>query len=146
MEPFERRHHGYLISTDPALVDVDLFHRWIAEESYWAAGRSRAVVESSLQGSMVFGAYTTEGDLVGAARVVTDRATFAWLCDVFVLEPHRGAGLGKALVAAVVDHPDLRDLQRIVLATADAHALYTQFGFEPLPAPERFMVRSRPPR
>ena len=135
---------GIDISTDPARLDVGLIHRYLSEESYWAKGRSRDVVERSLAGSMVFGAYTREGEMVGFTRVVTDRATFAWICDVFVVDDHRGGGIGKALVAAVCDHRDLRDIKRMLLATSDAHALYAPFGFAPLGDPERWMARIGP--
>jgi GNAT superfamily N-acetyltransferase len=132
-------HDGYLISTDPARLDVDVIHGYLAR-SYWAAGRPRAVLERSLQQSLCFGLYH-EGAQVGMARVVTDYATFAWLCDVFVLEAHRGRGLGVWLIATVVGHPDLQGLRRFLLATRDAHDLYRKHGFAPLAAPERWMER-----
>jgi GNAT superfamily N-acetyltransferase len=133
---------GYEISTDPSRLDLGLMHRYLSEESYWAKGRTFEVVRTSVANSLNFGAYNVEGEMVGAARVVTDRATFAWLCDVFVVEGHRGNGLGVALVEAVASHPDLRDIKRMVLATGDAHGLYARFGFEPLAeGPARWMVR-----
>jgi len=140
----EHRHNGYLISTDPDLLDLDVIHRWISEESYWAPGRSRQTVAASVQASLNFGVYADDGEMVGAARVVTDFATFGWLCDVFVIDEHRGRGLGKALMAAVADHPELTGLQRIILATADAHQLYARYGFELMANPERWMQRTRP--
>ncbi len=144
MSHFERPHRQYLISTDPDRLDLDIIHRWISEESYWARGRSRKTVVAAVQASLNFGVYTEAGEMVGAARVVTDSATFAWLCDVFVLDEHRGHGLGKALVAAAVEHPQLADLQRIILATSDAHKLYAPYGFELMAHPERWMERNRP--
>ncbi len=139
---FEIRHEGYVISDDPARIDRDLVHRWLAGESYWAAGRTRETVDRSLDhGSVVFGAYDGDGAMIGSARVVTDRATFGWLCDVFVIAEHRGRGVGTALVRAAVTHPELRGLKRFVLATADAHEVYAREGFEPLDRPERWMIR-----
>jgi len=140
----EHRQNGYLISTDPDLLDLDVIHRWISEESYWAPGRSRQTVAASVQASLNFGVYADDGEMVGAARVVTDFATFGWLCDVFVIDEHRGRGLGKALMAAVADHPELAGLQRIILATSDAHQLYARYGFELMANPERWMERTRP--
>lgn len=130
------------ISTDPNRLDVDLIHRWLSEESYWAGGVSREIVARAIDNSLCFGVYL-EGQQVGLARVVTDRATFAWLADVFILDSYRGRGYGKALIAAVVAHPELRGLRRLLLATRDAHGLYAQYGFTPV-APERFMERRGP--
>lgn len=144
MSHFEAGHAGYLISTDPDRLDLDVIHHWISEESYWAPGRSRQTVAASVQTSLNFGIYADDGEMVGAARVVTDFATFGWLCDVFVIDEHRGRGLGKALMAAVADHPELTGLQRIILATADAHQLYARYGFELMANPERWMERTRP--
>lgn len=135
----------YRITEDPAAIESEVLHRWLSEESYWARGRTRDTVERSLANSMCFGALHDD-ELVGFARVVTDRATFAWLCDVFVTPAHRGRGVGSALVAAAVGHPDLAGLQRMVLATADAHDLYRRFGFENLDRPDRWMIRRTPPR
>ena len=100
------------ISTDRERLDVDVIHRWLSEESYWARGRSREVVERAIAHSLCFGVYLEERQ-VGYARVVTDFATFAWLADVFILDEFRGRGYGKTLIQAVVDHPDLRGLRRI---------------------------------
>lgn len=129
------------ISTDRDRLDLDLVHRFLSEDSYWAAGRARAATERAVAGSLCFGAYDDDGDQVGFARVVTDHATFAWLCDVFVVPAARGRGVGKALVAAVVGHPDLRAIPRMTLATADAHGLYAQHGFTPLDDAVRWMIR-----
>jgi N-acetylglutamate synthase-like GNAT family acetyltransferase len=131
------------ISTDPADIDIDWLHSALSERSYWAHGRGRSVVERSIAGSLVFGAYTG-GRQVGFARVVTDQATFAWICDVFVDESVRGHGVGKRLMAAIVSDPRLQGLKRMLLATNDAHGLYAAFGFEPLDQPEKWMVRQAP--
>jgi predicted N-acetyltransferase YhbS len=141
---FERSHGDYLISTDPMRLDLDVMHRWLSQESYWAQGRTRETVERSVAASLNFGAYDQAGEMVGAVRVVTDGATFGWLCDLFVLENHRGKGIGIALVEACVEHPDLADLKRYVLATADAHDLYSRFGFEPMANADWWMMRRGP--
>jgi GNAT superfamily N-acetyltransferase len=131
------------ISTDPAELDLDWLVPALSERAYWALGRSRSVVERSVAHSLCFGAYV-DGRQVGFARVVTDEATFAWICDVFVDESVRGRGVGKRLMAAIVDEPRLRRLRRMMLATKDAHGLYAGFGFEPLGEPEKWMIRSAP--
>jgi GNAT superfamily N-acetyltransferase len=118
----------YVISTDPSRLDLDVLHRFLSEEAYWSPGVSREVVARSIEGSLNFGLYHHDAQ-VGFARVVTDYATFAWLADVFVLDEHRGRGLGKWLVEIVLTHPELRDLRRWILGTADAHTLYERFGF-----------------
>jgi GNAT superfamily N-acetyltransferase len=128
------------LSTDPALLDVDAIHRWLSTDAYWSLGRSREVVERSVANSLNFGAYD-DGVLVGYARVVTDRATFAWLCDVYVDPSRRGAGVGTALIEAVAAELSGLRVKRAMLATADAHDVYARFGFVPLPDPERWMVR-----
>jgi GNAT superfamily N-acetyltransferase len=139
----ELRRGQYSISTDRAALDVDLVHKYLSQSSYWARGRLRQTVQRSIEASLCFGLY--EGaQQVGFARVVTDYATFAWLCDVFVVESKRGQGLGKWLIEGVVAHPDLQDLKLFLLATRDAHGLYRQYGgFEELQEPERWMVRVR---
>lgn len=131
------------ISTDPDRLDVDLVHRWLSTEAYWSLGRTREVVETSIAHSLNVGAYD-EGGQVGYARVVTDRATFAWLCDVFVDADHRGRGVGTALLDAVTAQLAGHRLRRVMLATADAHAVYARYGFTPVPDPERFMVLGGP--
>ncbi len=136
-------HPDIEISTDPARLDVDLIHGFLSRSSYWAAGIPRATVARSLAGSLCFGAHA-EGAQIGFARVITDRATFAYLADVFVVEAWRGRGVSKSLVAAVLAHPDLQGLRRFMLATEDAHGLYEQFGFTPLASPERWMEIARP--
>jgi len=132
------RREGFLISTDPARLDLATIHDFLSNRSYWAAGRAPEVVRRAVEHSLCFGLY--EGDRqAGFARVVTDRATFAWLCDVFVLEAYRGRGLGKWLVGCVLAHPALQGLRRVLLGTRDAHGLYEQHGFGPLADPARFM-------
>ena len=149
--PLARRADGLEISLDPALVDVDRVHHWLSDESYWAAGRSRDVVERSLAGSMVAGVYagpTAAAELVGFARVVTDGATFAWICDVFVDEPWRGRGIASWLIAELVEELLVRrQILRLLLATRDAHAVYAKSGFEPLEGAWRWMeIDHRPTR
>jgi GNAT superfamily N-acetyltransferase len=131
------------ISTDPADVDLDWLHTALSERAYWALGRGRSVVERSVAGSLVYGAHAG-GRQVGFARVVTDQATFAWICDVFVDETARGRGIGRRLMAAIIEDPRLQGLKRMLLATEDAHGLYAAFGFEPLDQPEKWMVRRVP--
>jgi GNAT superfamily N-acetyltransferase len=135
---------SYEISTDPARLDRELIHRFLSEHAYWAKGRSREIVDRGIDHSMPFGLYDARGEQVGFARVVTDRCTFAWIADVFVMPEHRGQGLGKRLIAAIMDHPELRVMGRWFLGTADAHGLYSRYGFVPLERVERFMVRERP--
>lgn len=131
-----------VFSADPARVDRARVHRWLSEESYWARGRTREAQDAAIDGSRVYGVYDDEsGEQLAFARVVTDTVTFAWLCDVFVDEAARGRGVGKLLVAGVVADLEPLGMRRIALATADAHGLYAQFGFAPLPAPERWMTR-----
>lgn len=123
-------------------TDAEVVHRYLSEESYWAKGITRELVERSIGNSLPFSAF--DGDAqVGFARVITDSATFAYLADVFVLESHRGRGIAKQLMQAIVTHPRLQGLRRWHLVTRDAHGLYAQFGFEPLDAPERHMMRLR---
>lgn len=130
---------GYVVSDDPARFDMDRAHYWIAERSYWGKKIPRAIFEKAVRGSLTFAAYAPDGGMAAMARVVTDRATFGWLCDVFVDEAHRGAGLGKALMAYLKAHPDLQGFRRMHLATADAHGLYRQFGFTELTGVDRWM-------
>lgn len=130
------------ISTDPARLDVDLIHGFL-ETSYWATGRRRSVVERSIRNSLCFGAYLA-GRQVAFARVVTDRAVFAYLMDVFVVPEFRGRGISKTLLRSVRSHPDLQNLRVFLLATRDAHDLYAQFGFRSLAHPERWMAIQDP--
>ena len=128
----------YTISTEKSRLDVTMIHRYLSEESYWAKNIPRDLVERSIANSICFGAY--DGDeQIGFARVVTDSATFGYLADVFVKQSHRGRGVGRLLMQAIRDHPDLQRLRRWHLLTRDAHALYENFGFRALEKPERHM-------
>jgi GNAT superfamily N-acetyltransferase len=135
----EWRRGEYLVSTDRSLLDLQVIHGYLST-SYWAAGVPEEVVGQSIENSLNFGVYRGE-EQVGFARVVTDRATFAYLADVFVLEAHRGQGLGKWLVEVVLSHPDLQGLRRWMLATRDAHDLYRRYAFTELARPAIFMER-----
>lgn len=131
---------GYWASDDPALVDVSLVHAWLSRESYWAEGRPRDVVARSIKHSLVVGLYSADGLQAGFARFVTDYATFAWLCDVFVDSAHRSRGLGTFLAEAAISHPDVRGLRQL-LATTPERTLYLRHGYTPLASPERWMER-----
>ena len=141
MTDIEHHRDGNSISTDKSKLDVVQIHEYLSKRSYWAQGRPLDVVQTSIEHSLCFGVY--DGDRqVGFARVVTDYVTFAWLCDVFILESHRGRGLGKWLIACVVAHPDLQGFKNFLLATGDAHELYRRYGgFESLEKPEKWMKR-----
>lgn len=138
---YELRHGDYRLSDDPARLDLNVIHHYLAEESYWAKGAAREIIVRAVENSLCLGAYDHTGKQVGLIRAVTDYATFAWLCDVFVLEAHRRRGLAKAMVQAMLGHPRLASLRRFTLGTRDAHGLYAQFGFTALAAPERWMER-----
>lgn len=131
------------ISSDDARLDLGVVHRFLAHESHWARGIERATVERSVRNSLCFGAYR-DGAQIGFARVVTDRATFAYVCDVFVLRAARGQGVGRLLVAAIMKHPDLQGLRRMALTSRDARALYERLGFSALANPDRWMERHFP--
>ena len=132
---------GIEIASDRGRINVELVHEFLSS-SYWAQGRSRAVVERSLENSLCFGAFQGERQ-VAFGRAITDYAVFAYIADVFVIPQFRGAGIGKALVRAMVEHPSLKGLQVTLLRTRDAHALYAQFGFRSLPQPQEMMARYR---
>ena len=117
-----------------------MIHRYLSEESYWAKGIPRQVVERSIENALCFGAYE-DGKQVGFARVVTDYAVFAYVGDVFVLDSHRGRGVSKMIMSAIMAHPSLQGLRRWSLLTTDAHGLYRQFGFSELANPEKHMER-----
>jgi GNAT superfamily N-acetyltransferase len=133
------------ISTDDSLLDLDLVHRWLSEDAYWSLGRPREVFERSLAGSVNLGAYDgVDATIrqVGFLRIVTDRATFAWVCDVYVDPAARGASVGKALMAECDRLLTSYGVRRALLATADAHGLYAQYGFAPMSDPVRWMERT----
>ncbi|HUA15889.1 MAG TPA: GNAT family N-acetyltransferase [Verrucomicrobiae bacterium] len=157
---FEQRRGDYQISTDPARLDLDVIHEFLTN-SYWAKGISRKTVERSIKHSLCFGIYDEAGEKfpllanaarngapqapqVGFARVISDFATIAYLGDVFVLESHRGRGLSKWLMECILQHPALQGLRRWILLTRDAHGLYSQFGFTPVKAAERYMELHQP--
>lgn len=132
-------HESFEIDDDLARVDFERVHRWLAG-SYWSSGIARETVERAAQNSsLVVGAYA-DGNQVGCLRVVSDRTTFAWLCDVFVDESHRGLGIGTAMVRFALNHPEHLGLRRWLLATRDAHGVYRSVGFEPIPNPEMWMI------
>jgi N-acetylglutamate synthase-like GNAT family acetyltransferase len=135
---------GYEIDDDPRRLDVDAIHAFLARDAYWSTGIPRDVLNRAITGSLNLGLYDDDGAQVGFARVVSDKATFAWLTDVYVLPGHRGHGLGHWLVQATLDHPGLQGVGRIVLATTDAHQVYADCGFVPLPEPQRWMVIATP--
>jgi GNAT superfamily N-acetyltransferase len=134
---------GYWVSDDGSLVDVDLVHGWMSEESYWAKGRTHEATARSIEHSLVLGLYTAGGEQAGFARLVTDRATFAWLCDVFVAAEHRGNGAGSFLVQTAVGHPDVAGIRQLLMATP-GRSLYRRHGFGGLRSPERWMERPAP--
>jgi GNAT superfamily N-acetyltransferase len=138
------RDDGYAISDDPTRIDLDRCHAWL-DSSYWAAGRSRDVVEKSFANSRVFGAYAPDGAQVALTRVVTDAATFAWVCDVFVDESVRGLGIGTWLVGAAVEAVRGEGVQRFILGTRDAHGVYEKVGFRSPLVPEVYMERDERP-
>lgn len=139
------RRGAHEVSTDPARLDFDVVHGFLAT-SYWSPGIARETVERAARHSLAFGVYDVAGDRprqVGYARVITDRTTFAYLADVFVLPAHRGQGLARWLVEVIAAHPELQGLRRWMLVTRDAHALYARVGFTPLTTPDRVMERVR---
>ncbi len=133
---------SFTISTDNSRLQIEVIVEFL-RGAYWASNRGRDLIERSLGHSLNFGLYDNESQ-IGLARIITDCATFAYLCDVFVLEAYRGRGLSKWLMSTVTAHPDLAHLRRFMLATRDAHGLYAQFGFTALNAPDRWMEKFRP--
>ncbi len=139
----ELRRGDFVISTDPARVDLDVVHGYLSGESYWALGVDRERLARAIQHSLCFGIYEGERQ-IGFARVITDRAVFAYVCDVFVLDSHRGLGLGKWLMQSIHAHPDLSRLRRWSLVTRDAHPFYEQLGWSRLARPESYMEIGKP--
>jgi GNAT superfamily N-acetyltransferase len=142
-EIVEHRRGEFVISTDSARLDLDAIHNFLTN-CYWARGVPREVVARSIENALCFGIYDGSGALVGFARVISDFATIAYVGDVFVLESHRGRGLGKWLMECITQHPALQNLRRWILTTRDAHGLYAQVGFTPVKSPERYMERHDP--
>lgn len=142
LKHIEYRRGEFVISTDPARIDLDVVHGFLTN-CYWAKGIPREVVARSIEHSLCFGVYDGNGAQVGFARVASDLATVAYLGDVFILESNRGRGLGKWMMGCVMQHPALQGLRRWILLTRDAHELYAKFGFTPLETPERYMELHR---
>ena len=144
METYLAQAHGpYTISDDPARLDINAMHAYL-RRAYWSEGIPLEIVERAARASLCIGAYDATGAQIGLARFISDYATFAYVCDVYVLEAHRGKGLSKAMMSMANTHPRLQGLRRWTLVTADAHGLYEQFGFTPLTAPARYMERTVP--
>lgn len=141
---YEVKEGDYLISTDPLLLDTDVIHGYLSKESYWAPNIPRDVVEKSIANSLCFGLYYQSAQ-IGFARLITDRATFAYLADVFILEEHRKKGLSKWLMETIHAHPEMQGLRRWMLGTRDAHGLYEQFGWTVLDEDtrKRFMQKHK---
>jgi GNAT superfamily N-acetyltransferase len=139
--PNEWRQGDFVISTDRRRLQLDFIHDFLTTDSYWAQDRSREVVKRSIENSLNFGVFKAE-EQVGFARVVTDYATFAWLADVFIVEQHRGQGLGVWLIEVITSHPALQGFRRWILATRDAHELYRRFGFKEITELKRWMERT----
>lgn len=133
----------YTISDDPARLDLHAIHAFLTR-SYWSAGIPPETVERAIRSSLCIGAYDRAGAQVGLVRLISDHATYCYVCDVYVLEEHRGRGLSKAMLAMAMDHPGLQGLRRWTLVTNDAHRLYRQFGFAAVAQPERHMERVQP--
>ena len=134
------RNDGYEIDSDLARMDIDRVHHWLSTDAFWAMGRSLETVATAARHSLNYGVFTPEGTQVAYARVVTDHATFAWLCDVYVDRDHRGRGLGTIIAETVVAELRPLRLKRVMLSTLDAHDVYARVGFEPMPNPERLMI------
>lgn len=140
MEIQEWQRGGFVISTDRAKMQIDVIHDYISNQSYWMAGIPKSRVQRIIDNALNFGIFDGPRQ-IGYADVITDFATFAYLANVFVLEDYRGQGLSKWLMECILAHPDLQDLRRWTLLTADAHGLYKQYGFEPINSPESWMHR-----
>jgi GNAT superfamily N-acetyltransferase len=142
--PLSLRHVGsYTICDDPARLDLRAIHAYL-NRAYWSAGIPFEIVERAVRSSLCIGAYDRAGAQVGLVRLISDYATFCYVCDVYVLEEHRGQGLSKAMLGMAMEHPMLQGLRRWSLVTADAHGLYRHFGFQAVAQPERHMERLQP--
>lgn len=137
--PVHRHESGAVLDPTPSRLDLDVIEHWLAAESYWAHGRPREQIQRSIDNSVVYGLYDPSGAQIGFFRLVTDMATFAWLCDVFIDKEHRGRGLARWAVALIRDDILATGVGRILLATVDAHGVYERLGFTPLAEPERWM-------
>ena len=137
MQNFETTKAEFLISTNKNLLQIDVIHNFL-QTSYWASNRSKEKTIRAIENSICFGVYENEKQ-IGFARVLSDCAVIAYVCDVFILPEYRGKGLSKFLMNTILEHPELQDLRRWILATKDAHGLYAQFGFHPFVFPERWM-------
>ncbi len=137
----EELKNGFLVSTDQSKLDVPFIHAFLAHHSYWSKNIPELVVRKSIEGSVCFGMYKNDRQ-IGFARVITDKATFAYLADVFIDEPLRGKGLAQWMMQFILQHPELQGFRNWMLATRDAHGLYRKFGFNPLENPERIMKRN----
>lgn len=131
---------SFVIETDLARIDLDLVHHWLSTDAFWAIGRPRETVQLAAEASLNFAAFTAEGEMKGYARVVTDRATFAWVCDVYVVPEARGRGVGLLLSRTIVETLAPWGLKRTMLSTLDAHELYARVGFVPFPDPQKLMI------
>jgi GNAT superfamily N-acetyltransferase len=140
---YEVTNDEYLITDDSSQLDVPFIHNYLANESYWAKNIPLAIVEKSIANSLCFGLYHKQPQ-IGFARLVTDKATFAYLADVFIVPEYRGKGLSRQLIAAIHAHPELKTLRRWMLATRDAHGLYKKLGWTSLAEPDRFMQKHNP--
>ena len=149
---YEKKEGEYQINTDPSKLNLEVIHKYLSEQSYWSTGIPLETVKKSIEHSLCFGLYhhniktMPTGRQVGFARLITDRTTFAYLADVFVLEKERGKGLSKFLIATIQSHPELLQLRGWLLRTKDAHGLYEQFGWNKLTEEQlqRFMIRFHP--
>lgn len=143
MKNYDTLKEKFIISTDKSKLDIAVIHKYLSIESYWAKNIPVVLVQKSIEESFCFGVYRKDNlnknEQIGFARVITDKATFGYLADVFILEEYRGIGLSKWLMQAIMDHQELQGFRRWMLATRDAHKLYEQFGFTALDKPERIM-------
>lgn len=140
---YELHKDGFTITTDKTRLDIHFVHSFLSNQSYWAKGIPLAIVERSVNNSLCFGVYDGQTQ-VGFARIISDFATIAYLGDVFIISSHRGLGLSKWLMEAILSHPDLQGLRRWILVTADVHGLYEKYGFKKLANPDRYMELLNP--